>query len=77
MAHGRFRHRDLGLLPTSPLPDAMRRVPLLARSPLVSPQNLVNELLHRLELGLRPHRNLALRRDRARNRLPHNPPMHR
>src|SRR5437879_1793164 len=51
-------------------------MPLLTRSLLVSPQNLVDELFHRFELGLRPQRNLALRRDRARHRLPHDPPMH-
>jgi len=76
MTHGRFRHRDLGPFRANPLPDAVRRMPLLTRSLLVSPQNLVDELFHRFELGLRPHRNLALRRDRARHRLPHDPPMH-
>src|SRR6266571_8417872 len=65
MTHGRFRHRDLGPFRANPLPDAVRRMPLLARSLLVSSQNLVDELFHRFELGLRPHRNLALRRDRA------------
>src|SRR5256712_5363571 len=76
MTHGRFRHCNLGPFRTNPLPDAVRRMPLLTRSLLVSPQNLVDELFHRFELGLRPHRNLALRRDRARHRLPHDPPMH-
>src|SRR5438309_57859 len=76
MTHGRCRHCNLGPFRTNPLPDAVRRMPLLTRSLLVSPQNLVDELFHRFELGLRPHRNLALRRDRARHRLPHDPPMH-
>jgi hypothetical protein len=52
------------------------RLILLARSPLVSPQNLVYELLDRLLLGLAPHCNLTLPRGRARQRLSHNPPMH-
>src|SRR5438309_5792443 len=47
MTHGRFRHRDLGPFRANPLPDAVRRMPLLARSLLVSSQNLVDELFHR------------------------------
>src|SRR5438034_3237925 len=76
MTHGRFRHRDLGPFRANPLPDAVRRMPLLARSLLLSSKNLVDELFHRFELGLRPDRNLALPRDPARDRLPHDPPMH-
>ena len=74
-AHRRFRHCALALLP-DPLPDAMRRVPLFARSRLVRPQNLVNELHHRTQPRLASRRQFALRRNRTRQRLPHHPPMH-
>jgi hypothetical protein len=76
MTHGRFFHPNLEPFRANPLPDAVRRMPLLARSLLVSLQNLVDELFHRFQLGLRPHRNLAMGRDCARHHLSHDPPMH-
>jgi hypothetical protein len=51
-------------------------MPLLARHLLVSSQNVVDEGFYRLQLGLGPRRPLALRREGARQRLPHNPPVH-
>ena len=42
----------------------------------VRPQNLVNELHHRTQPGLVSHRQFAFRRNRARQRLSHHPPMH-
>jgi hypothetical protein len=74
-AHSRFRYCVGTLLP-NPLPDAMRGVPLFAWSQLICAQNLVNELHHRTQPGLVPHRQFAFRRDRTRQRLPHHPPVH-
>ena len=74
-AHGRFRHCVRALL-LDPLPDAMRGVPLFARSQLICTQNLVNELHHRTQPGLVSHRQFAFRGDRTGQRLSHHPPMH-
>jgi hypothetical protein len=45
-------------------------------SALVCTQNLVDELHHRTQPGLVPHRQFPLRRNRTRQRLSHHPPMH-
>ncbi len=75
MAHRGLGYCDFGPLLANPRPDVASRVPLLARSLLIRPQNLVNELLHRLQLGPGPRRNFALRWDRARQRLPYDSPV--
>jgi hypothetical protein len=54
----------------------MRCVPLFAWSRLICAQNLVNELHHRTQPGLVPHRQFALRRNRTRQRLPYHTPMY-
>src|SRR5438128_9009556 len=73
-------HRTLQVVvaqpPKHPAEELKRELVCFQKRLLVSPQNLVDELFHRFELGLRPQRNLALRRDRARHRLPYHPPMH-
>ena len=76
MTHGRFRHCDLRFFPANPLPDAVRRVALLAWGVLASSQNLVNNSIRCAQLGLGSGRSFAFRRDRARQCLPHNPPMY-
>ena len=73
--HRRFRHAHLGMLLANPFPDAVRRVPLLARRFPIALQNPVDELAHRPQLRTAPRRCLALRRHRAGQRLPHHPPM--
>ena len=74
-AHSPFRYCVGTLLP-NPLSDATRGVPLFAWSQLICAQNLVNELHHRTQPGLVPHRQFALRRNRTRQRLSQHPPMH-
>ena len=69
-AHGRFCHRRLGPFLAYPFPDAVCRVPLLARRLLIQVQNLVDELPHRTESWPSPYRRLALRRNRASPCLP-------
>src|SRR5215831_15268359 len=59
-----------------PHPDAMRRVPLLARRLPVRFQNAVDCLPQRTHLRTLPFVLLSFRRDRARQRLPHHPPVH-
>ena len=73
--HRRFRYSLRALL-LNPFPDAMRRVPLFARSHLICAQYLVNELHHRPQPGPVPHRPFALRRNRTGQCLSHHPPMH-
>ena len=52
--HRRFRHARLGMLLANPLPDPVRRVPLLARRFPIALQNPVNELAHRPQLRTAP-----------------------
>src|SRR5271157_79961 len=59
----------------NPLPDSVRRVPLLARSLPIALQNPVDELSHRPQLRTASRRGLALRRNRASQSLPHHPPV--
>jgi hypothetical protein len=51
-------------------------VPLLSRRVLVHLQKLVDELNHRPQSRLRSYLNLALRWNRAHQRLPNYPPKH-
>jgi hypothetical protein len=57
-------------------PDAMCSVPLLPRRVLIGLQNAVDGPLQRPQARLLPFVLLALRRDRAGDRLPHHPTMH-
>ena len=57
-------------------PDAMRRVPLLPRRLPVGLQHAVDGILQRPESRLLPFVLLALRWDRAGDRLAHHPTMH-
>jgi hypothetical protein len=73
--HRCFRYVRLRMLLPNPHPDAVRRVPLLARRFPIALQNPVNELPHLPQLRTAPCRCLAPRRYRAGQRLPHHPPM--
>src|SRR5450631_920974 len=63
------------LLP-NPLPDAMGRVPLLARRPAVGFQHPIHELDRRFQLPARPFGFLPWFRHRVSNRLAHHAPVH-
>jgi hypothetical protein len=74
-------HRRLGhlgaLLRHQPLPDPLRRVPLLARRLPIRQKPRVDQRPIRTQLrGRPPLRWLSRRRQRRRQRLPHRPPMH-
>jgi hypothetical protein len=76
LAHRRLR--DIGaMLRDEPLPDPLRRVPLLARCLPISPKPLVDQRPIQAQLRRRPPlRPLPRRRQRSRQRLPHRAPMH-
>jgi hypothetical protein len=57
-------------------PDPMSRMPLLARRSEVRAQHLVEVFLDRTQPGRFSYRRFSLRRNRARYRLPHHPPVH-
>jgi hypothetical protein len=73
--HRRFRYRWVGMFSTNPLPDSVRRVPLLVRRFPIAPQNPVDELSDRPQSRTASPRRLALRRNRTGQRLPHHPPV--
>jgi len=63
------------MLVPQPGPDPMRRVPLLARRLPVRFQHLLDMLFDRSQPRLFPIGLLPVRRDRARDRLAHHPPV--
>src|SRR5712692_2452133 len=74
-AHRGLAHARLRALLANPQPDSPRRVPLLLRSLFIGHQNPIDELDHWPQARLAANRWLALRRNRARQGLPHHPPM--
>jgi len=59
-----------------PLEDAPGGMPLLARRGQVLPQHVIDPPGHHLADRRGPHRDLAVRRDRRRDRLPHRAAVH-
>ncbi len=75
LPHRDFGDRKLGMLIAQPRPDAMRRVPLLARRLPVCFQHPLDGILQWTDLRLLPFLLLALWRDRVRDCLAHHPSM--
>jgi hypothetical protein len=75
LAHRGLTDNDLRLLLLQPRPDAMRRVPLLARGSTIRFQNRVDERQRRGQLRSLPLWLLPLWRHCAGQSLPHFPPM--
>jgi hypothetical protein len=76
LPHGNLGDRELGMLVAQPRPDAMRRVPLLARRLPIGFQHPLDRILHWTDLRLLTFMFLALWRDRVRDCLAHHPSMH-
>ena len=71
----RIRHLRVVLI-SQPLEDPPGGMPLLARRGQVLPQHLIDPPGHRLPDRRGPLRDLAIRRHRRRDRLPHRPAVH-
>jgi hypothetical protein len=71
----RVRHLRAVLI-GQPLEDPPGGMPLLARRGQVLPQHLIDPPGHRLADRRRPRRDLAIRRHRRRDRLPHRAAVH-
>ena len=75
LSHIRIRHLRAVLI-SQPLEDPPGSMPLLARRGQVLPENLINPPGHRLAHRRGPRRDLAIRRHRRRDRLPHRTAVH-
>src|SRR5439155_13589843 len=71
-----FADLAVGQFLSNPLPDPMRRVPLLAWRLAVGFQNCIHELHRRLHLPARSFRFLPPLRQRVSDRLTHHTPVH-
>jgi len=76
IAHRRVRQLARAVLVTQPRKDAPGRVALLLRRVQITAQHRVDRRLERLQPRRGARRCLALRRNRARQRLPHRAPVH-
>jgi len=76
IAHRRVRQLARVVLVDQPRKNAPGGVALLLRRVQITAQHRVDRGLEWLQPRRRPGRRLALRRDRARQRLPHRPPVH-